>query len=289
MTPKPFRDRREVGEVLFGRLQRYRDRDDVVVPALPCGGTPVVGAVPDSPQDTCEESSRVADDELADLQRPGLDVVCRDGMAGTGERFHDRQSARPVTAAEECYRGMFGGRVASRSLRDGHMLETLRDADKYPSKSSVCKHSSPTDHASATELGDGRTAESMFAGTDGRAVRDRSARRPDLRCPGATRTIGDQPPKGRCSLEVHSASMERHVAQKNSMPTRRSGGRARFGRGRAGRDIASGQTEAALQSPVLQVLPMRAPSARQAGHRTDQRGLSNHRAPYRAHYREVMT
>ena len=35
MTPRPFRVRREAGEVLAGRLQHHRDRDGVVVPALP--------------------------------------------------------------------------------------------------------------------------------------------------------------------------------------------------------------------------------------------------------------
>lgn len=35
------RDRREAGQVLAGRLERYRERDDVVVLALPRGGVPV--------------------------------------------------------------------------------------------------------------------------------------------------------------------------------------------------------------------------------------------------------
>src|SRR5581483_10887179 len=36
-----FRDRREAGEALGIRLQRYRDRKDALVLALPRGGVPV--------------------------------------------------------------------------------------------------------------------------------------------------------------------------------------------------------------------------------------------------------
>jgi erythromycin esterase-like protein/predicted phosphoribosyltransferase len=38
---RPFRDRREAGQVLAGLLGHHRDRDDVVVLALPRGGVPV--------------------------------------------------------------------------------------------------------------------------------------------------------------------------------------------------------------------------------------------------------
>ena len=40
-----FRDRIEAGEVLGASLSAYRDRDDVVVPALPRGGVPVAREV----------------------------------------------------------------------------------------------------------------------------------------------------------------------------------------------------------------------------------------------------
>ncbi|KAB2890185.1 MAG: phosphoribosyltransferase, partial [Kofleriaceae bacterium] len=36
-----YRNRRHAGEVLARTLERYRDRDDVVVLALPRGGVPV--------------------------------------------------------------------------------------------------------------------------------------------------------------------------------------------------------------------------------------------------------
>jgi putative phosphoribosyl transferase len=40
-----FADRVEAGQVLAGRLAEYRDRDDVMVLALPRGGVPVAGEV----------------------------------------------------------------------------------------------------------------------------------------------------------------------------------------------------------------------------------------------------
>src|SRR2546421_9713007 len=40
-TERLFADRREAGRVLAGLLEHYRDRDDVVVLALPRGGVPV--------------------------------------------------------------------------------------------------------------------------------------------------------------------------------------------------------------------------------------------------------
>jgi putative phosphoribosyl transferase len=42
---QPFRDRIEAGELLAERLAAYRDRDDVVVLALPRGGVPVAREV----------------------------------------------------------------------------------------------------------------------------------------------------------------------------------------------------------------------------------------------------
>src|SRR5207253_7435286 len=41
MSDRLFRDRREAGRVLAGLLDRYRNRPDVVVLALPRGGVPV--------------------------------------------------------------------------------------------------------------------------------------------------------------------------------------------------------------------------------------------------------
>jgi putative phosphoribosyl transferase len=45
VSTSPFRDRVEAGESLAAKLTRYRDRDDVVVLALPRGGVPVASEV----------------------------------------------------------------------------------------------------------------------------------------------------------------------------------------------------------------------------------------------------
>ena len=45
VSTQPFRDRVEAGELLPGMLADYRDRDDVVVLALPRGGVPVAREV----------------------------------------------------------------------------------------------------------------------------------------------------------------------------------------------------------------------------------------------------
>jgi len=45
VSAQPFRDRIEAGELLAEKLGQYRDRDDVVVLALPRGGVPVAREV----------------------------------------------------------------------------------------------------------------------------------------------------------------------------------------------------------------------------------------------------
>jgi putative phosphoribosyl transferase len=45
VSTQPFRDRAEAGELLAEKLTSYRDRDDVVVLALPRGGAPVAREV----------------------------------------------------------------------------------------------------------------------------------------------------------------------------------------------------------------------------------------------------
>src|SRR3977135_3718059 len=45
VTEFVFRNRREAGQVLAGLLEKYRDRDDVLVLALPRGGVPVAREV----------------------------------------------------------------------------------------------------------------------------------------------------------------------------------------------------------------------------------------------------
>jgi putative phosphoribosyl transferase len=45
VSAQPFRDRVEAGELLAEKLSEYRDRDDVIVLALPRGGVPVAREV----------------------------------------------------------------------------------------------------------------------------------------------------------------------------------------------------------------------------------------------------
>ena len=45
VSAQPFRDRVEAGELLAAKLAEYRDRDDVIVLALPRGGVPVAREV----------------------------------------------------------------------------------------------------------------------------------------------------------------------------------------------------------------------------------------------------
>jgi predicted phosphoribosyltransferase len=45
VSVQPFRDRIEAGELLADSLQTYRDRDDVIVLALPRGGVPVAAEI----------------------------------------------------------------------------------------------------------------------------------------------------------------------------------------------------------------------------------------------------
>jgi putative phosphoribosyl transferase len=45
VSSEPFRDRVEAGELLAAKLAEYRDRDDVIVLALPRGGVPVAREV----------------------------------------------------------------------------------------------------------------------------------------------------------------------------------------------------------------------------------------------------
>lgn len=45
VSSEPFRDRVEAGELLADSLSQYRDRDDVIVLALPRGGVPVAAEI----------------------------------------------------------------------------------------------------------------------------------------------------------------------------------------------------------------------------------------------------
>ena len=107
------------------------------------------GAAAISGDVNCE---REAVDQLCELLRNRLDYSARDG-----ESFFDAaQNARIVRAAEEYYRTMYRGSVASWNLRDRHMFETLRrlmDARGPEARAVVWAHNSHIGNAAATAMG----------------------------------------------------------------------------------------------------------------------------------------
>ena len=63
--------------------------------------------------------------QLAELQQRGWQYLNTDGREGEDEYFYAEQNARLAKDAEEYYRSMFEGDVASWNRRDQHMFDTL--------------------------------------------------------------------------------------------------------------------------------------------------------------------
>ncbi len=105
---------------------------------------------------TCE---REVIEQLIDLQRRAAEYAQRDGRVAADEFFYAEQNARLVRNAEEYYRTMFRGRVASWNLRDRHMAQTLEELVGFcQSRDSCAKlvvwaHNSHVGDARATQLG----------------------------------------------------------------------------------------------------------------------------------------
>lgn len=106
---------------------------------------------------TCE---REVLDQLVELHSGALEQVKREGMTEDDELFYARQNARTVKAAEEYYRTMIGGRVASWNLRDRHMADTLDELAVHitrrtgePARIVVWAHNSHLGDARSTEPG----------------------------------------------------------------------------------------------------------------------------------------
>lgn len=98
--------------------------------------------------------------ELISLRQRRADLLQRDGIAASDEFFYAEQNARLARNAEEYYRTMFRGRVASWNLRDQHMAETLEQLLEHlrhrgqPPKVVVWAHNSHLGDARATYMGD---------------------------------------------------------------------------------------------------------------------------------------
>lgn len=105
---------------------------------------------------TCERS---VIDQLLELRRKSAQYAQRDGRLEPGHAFVAEQNARLVVNAEQYYRTMFAGRIASWNVRDQHMAEMLGaiDADRSrsapaPAKIVVWAHNSHLGDARATEM-----------------------------------------------------------------------------------------------------------------------------------------
>jgi erythromycin esterase-like protein len=100
--------------------------------------------------------------QLVELQERRSTYARRDGRLAEDEYFVAEQNARLVRNAEEYYRQMFGGRVSTWNLRDGHMVETLEALTNYldarhgagTTKVVVWAHNSHLGDARATEMGE---------------------------------------------------------------------------------------------------------------------------------------
>jgi erythromycin esterase-like protein/predicted phosphoribosyltransferase len=108
-------------------------------------------------EESCE---RAVVEQLRELQSRRAERLERDGLVTGDERFAVEMNARVVAAAEQYYRTMFHGQVASWNLRDTHMADTLDallahlgDAGA-PSKIVVWAHNSHVGDARATLLGE---------------------------------------------------------------------------------------------------------------------------------------
>jgi erythromycin esterase-like protein len=102
-----------------------------------------------------EPCERAALEQLADLQRHGMQYARRDGLLAEDELFYAKQNARLVVEAERYYRAMFTRRESSWNLRDQHMADTADALAAHlgkPAKIVVWAHNSHVGDARATEM-----------------------------------------------------------------------------------------------------------------------------------------
>jgi erythromycin esterase-like protein len=106
-----------------------------------------------------ESCERQALEQLVELRRAAATVASRDGRLAEDRHFYAVQNARLVANAEEYYRAVFRGGVASWNLRDRHMVETLEaltahlERTRGPTKAAVWAHNSHLGDARATQRG----------------------------------------------------------------------------------------------------------------------------------------
>jgi erythromycin esterase-like protein/predicted phosphoribosyltransferase len=96
--------------------------------------------------------------QLVELHRRRGDYAGRNGRVAPDDYFYAAQNARLVKSAEEYYRTMMRGHVASWNLRDRHMVETLSELQIFleqnrpGAKLVVWAHNSHLGDARATEM-----------------------------------------------------------------------------------------------------------------------------------------
>jgi erythromycin esterase-like protein/predicted phosphoribosyltransferase len=97
--------------------------------------------------------------QLIELHNMTAELASGNGNVDEDQHFYAEQNARLVVNAEEYYRAMFRGGVASWNLRDSHMAEMLDELVGHldrlhgPTKVVVWAHNSHLGDARATELG----------------------------------------------------------------------------------------------------------------------------------------
>jgi erythromycin esterase-like protein len=109
-------------------------------------------------QGTSEPCRRRVIEQLVELRRQAGAYLSRDGLLAEDDYFVAEQNAAVVADAEEYYRTMFAGRVASWNLRDRHMADTLDQLVAHlerhgaTSRVVVWEHNSHVGDARATEM-----------------------------------------------------------------------------------------------------------------------------------------
>ncbi|MFC5577948.1 erythromycin esterase family protein [Lysobacter niabensis] len=97
---------------------------------------------------------------LIDLVRKGSLYESNDGQAARDEHFFAERNAYVVLNAEHYYRAMFGSRINTWNLRDGHMVDTLLALRRHLRASGragrivVWAHNSHLGDARATQMGE---------------------------------------------------------------------------------------------------------------------------------------
>src|SRR5438477_902009 len=123
---RAFPDRIEAGRLLAEKLEKYADRDDVIVLGLPRGGVPVAYEV--------AKSLRVPLDVfiVRKLGVPGFEELAAGAIASGGVRVLNEDVLRALPNADEIIESVTAKETAElqrreQSYRDGRPAPDLRD------------------------------------------------------------------------------------------------------------------------------------------------------------------